>query len=89
MEKVKIKNYPYKTSKDYKDLYNYLMYFDTQFIIALSFNKDNDTTIFQMRKNCYGIITVTDGYNYTKHFETEKDFVDWCNVFNINWIIPS
>lgn len=86
-----MKHYPYMVTKDYYFLYNYMFNFDSQFIIALSAEKEdsNHVKIFRMRKNHNGGITIVDGQFYTKHCYKEKEFVEWCKDFKIHGIIPS
>lgn len=86
-----MKHYPYMVSKDYYFLYNYLMGFGSQFIIALSADNEHNNYVkmFRMRKNLNGGITIVDGRFYTKSCATAEELVKWCKEFNINWLVPS
>lgn len=84
-----LKNYPYNISDNYEDLYNYLMYFDTFFIIALSKQTDIYFKMFKMRKCSSSDIYIADDMYYRNRIKSKKDFINICKELQIYWIVPN
>ena len=84
---MKHKNFPYKITKDYKTIYEFLNNHPEFFLIGFTEGLPNH--MFKMRKSIHtGEVIIVDSHLYMNHAQSVEDFEKICDEQKLYIIEP-